>query len=71
MDDLVVGDDGSIDAAQLSRLGLRPGSHVRVVRVGTEGPGAPVGGSMPDFPELSWDDFERGSELARRDLTST
>jgi hypothetical protein len=25
-------------------------------------------GALVDLPELSWEDFERGSELARRDL---
>lgn len=25
-------------------------------------------GSLPDLPDLDWEDFERGSELARRDL---
>lgn len=28
-----------------------------------------VAGSLPDFPDLDWDDFERASELARQDLT--
>ncbi len=26
-------------------------------------------GSLPDFPELTWEDFQRGSELARRDVS--
>jgi hypothetical protein len=25
-------------------------------------------GALPDLPEFSWEDFERGSELAQRDL---
>ncbi len=25
-------------------------------------------GALADLPELTWEDFERGSELARRDL---
>jgi hypothetical protein len=36
--ELVVADDGSIPADQVARLGLRPGSHLRVV---VETPGAP------------------------------
>jgi hypothetical protein len=27
-----------------------------------------VAGSLPDFPDIDWDDFERASELARQDL---
>jgi hypothetical protein len=69
--DLVVADDGSIPAEQIARLGLRPGTHLRVVETGPVEPGPGLAGSLPDFPELSWEDFERGSELARRDLTPT
>jgi hypothetical protein len=36
--ELVVADDGSIPADQVARLGLRPGSHLRVV---VETPGSP------------------------------
>jgi hypothetical protein len=69
--ELVVAEDGSIPADQLARLGLRPGTHLRVVKTGPVEPGTALAGSLPDFPELDWEDFERGSELARRDLTST
>jgi len=31
-------------------------------------PGGSFAGSLPDFPDLSWEDFERASALARRDL---
>ena len=27
-------------------------------------------GSLPDLPDLSWEDFERASELARGDVGS-
>jgi len=65
----VVGEDGSIPAEQLARLGLQPGAHLRVV----EATSLPTGnddleGSLTDLPELEWEDFERGSELARRDV---
>jgi len=65
--ELVVGPDGSIPAAQIARLGLRPGAHLRVV---AEAPQSqrPFKGSLPDFPELTWEDFERGSELAQSDF---
>jgi hypothetical protein len=67
--ELVVADDGSIPAEQLARLGLRPGAHLRVVETtAEEGDSVELEGSLPDFPELTWEDFERGSELARRDL---
>lgn len=67
--ELVVAEDGSIPAEQLARLGLQPGAHLRVV----EATSMPTGiddleGCLSDLPELEWEDFERGSELARRDL---
>jgi hypothetical protein len=59
---------------QLERLGLRAGTHVRVVAavaaVAAE-PAARLAGSLPEFPDLNWEDFERATELARRALTST
>lgn len=68
--ELVVAEDGSIPAEQLARLGLRPGARLRVVETGPVEPGPGLAGSLPDFPELNWEDFERGSELARSDLNS-
>jgi len=69
---LVVAEDGSIPAAQLARLGLHPGAHLRVVE--TDQPSAAtsgLAGSLPDLPDLDWAAFERGSELARQDLTAS
>lgn len=66
--ELVVADDGSIPAEQLARLGLRPGAHLRVVEAVAGEPGE-LEGSLPDLPDLDWEDFERGSELAQRDLS--
>lgn len=65
----MVGEDGSIPAEQLARLGLNPGAHLRVV----EATSIPTGiddleGSLEDLPDIEWEDFERASELARRDL---
>jgi hypothetical protein len=70
--ELVVAEDGSIPAEQLARLGLGPGAHLRVVEA-TQPVSEPTGlrGSLPDFPDLDWDAFERASELARRDLASS
>lgn len=70
--ELVVAEDGSIPADQLARLGLGPGVHLRVVEATTHPVSETTGlrGSLPDFPDLDWDAFERASELARRDLAS-
>lgn len=34
----------------------------------SEAADASLEGALPDLPELTWENFERGSELARRDL---
>ncbi len=65
--ELIVGADGSIPADQVARLGLRPGAHLRVVPEPAR-EHKRFGGSMPNLPDLSWEDFERGSELARGDM---
>ena len=70
--DLVVADDGSIPADQIARLGLRPGALLRVIESGpvaSEPSG--LAGSLPDFPDLDWEAFARGSTLARSDLSTT
>ena len=65
-------EDGSIPAAQLARLGLRPGAHLRVVEASKPaGETTGLAGSLPDLPDLDWDAFERASELARRDLAGS
>ncbi len=65
-------DDGSIPADQIARLGLRPGALLRVIE---NGPAASepssLAGSLPDFPDLDWEAFERASSLARSDLSTT
>jgi hypothetical protein len=33
------------------------------------GSGGNFAGSLPDLPDLTWEDFERASELARFDVT--
>jgi hypothetical protein len=67
--ELVVAADGSIPADQLVRLGVMPGSHLRVVQFDSTGPTGSFAGSLSHFPDLSWEDFEYGSELARRDAS--
>ncbi len=64
--ELVVAPDGSIPAIELARVGLQPGTHLRVV------PELPaqtsIEGQLPDLPALTWNDFERASQLAKSDL---
>lgn len=31
----------------------------------------PLAGSLPEFPDISWDDFDRASALAIADMTSS
>jgi hypothetical protein len=68
--ELIVAADGSIPAAQLKRLGVHPGAHLRVVETPAIPTGGSFAGSLPDFPELTWEDFERASKLAREDVAS-
>jgi hypothetical protein len=70
--ELVVAEDGSIPADQLASLGLRPGAHLRVVETDQPPVATPgLAGSLPDLPDLDWDDFERESELAWQDVTAS
>jgi hypothetical protein len=68
--ELVVAADGSIPADQLARLGVPPGAHLRVVQADPAEQVSTLAGSLSDFPDLTWEDFERASTLARRDLIS-
>ncbi len=63
--EVVVASDGSIPADRLAALGVRPGSHLRIIVA--EPAAAPLGfrGSLKGYPEPSWDDFERASEVGR------
>lgn len=69
--ELVVSEDGSIPAEQLAKLGVRPGAHLRVLAAAPVSPGSSLDGALSEFPDLVWEDFEAGSELARRDATAT
>ena len=69
--ELVVADDGSIPAEQLRDLGLGPGAHLRVVETSRKAPVRQLAGSLPDLPDISWDDFEQASELARKDAAAS
>jgi hypothetical protein len=69
--ELVVAGDGSIPADQLRGLGLLPGAHLRVVEALVVPSGGRLAGSLPEFADLAWEDFERGSEVARRDAEAS
>jgi hypothetical protein len=69
--ELIVGADGSIPAEQLKRLGVAPGAHLRVVQTPASQRGGSFAGSLPNFPELTWEDFERASRLACEDVASS
>lgn len=68
--ELVVAEDGSIPAEQLARLGIHPGAHLRVVATPERQGETRLAGSLPDFPEVDWEDFERASDLARNDASA-
>lgn len=61
--ELVVAADGSIPAAQLKSLGVGPGTHLRVVETPARRTGGSFAGSLPNLPDLTWEDFERASKL--------
>ena len=66
--EVVVAGDGSIPAEQLAALGVRPGSHLRVIPAEQAIAAPGFRGSLKGFPEPSWEDFELASEVARSDL---
>ena len=71
--DLVIGADGSgsVDAAQLARLGVEPGTHLSVVPIGPARAAErrrSVRGALADSgPAPSPEDFEAASSAATRD----
>jgi hypothetical protein len=66
--DLVVAEDGSIPAEQVAALGVPPGTHLRVVRTTANRAHVSIAGRLTSWPEVTWEDFERASELAKADL---
>jgi hypothetical protein len=52
-------------------LGLLPGAHLGVVEALVVPSGGGLAGSLPEFADLAWEDFERGSKLARRDAETS
>lgn len=66
--ELVVADDGSIPAEQITRLGMRPGTHLRVVAEQPPEPESSIAGRLANWPDVTWEDFDRASQLAQADL---
>jgi hypothetical protein len=68
--DVVVGLDGRvvIPADDVARLHVGPGATVHVDMRVMSPPRRRLRGSMRDLPALTWEDFERGSELSQHDL---
>jgi|tagenome__1003787_1003787.scaffolds.fasta_scaffold20976968_4 hypothetical protein len=72
--DLVINADGSgvVDASQLARLGLQPGTHLRVVADQVPPPQERrrnlFGVLANTGPVPTWEDFEAASEAVTRDL---
>ncbi len=65
---LIVADDGSIPAEQVTRLGLAPGTRLRVVAEQPPETSGSIAGRLTSWPELSWDDFVQASRFAQADL---
>ena len=66
--EVVVAGDGSIPAERLAALGVRPGSHLQVIVAEPPTAAGSFRGSLKGFPEPSWEEFERASEVARSDF---
>jgi hypothetical protein len=67
--ELVVADDGGNPAEQLRPPGCSPSIGLQVSSALLDARQT-LAGSLSDFPDLEWQDFERGSELARRVVRS-
>ena len=69
--DLVVGADGSgvIDAAQLARWGVKPGTHLSVAPVAPTARRRPLRGALANASGSapSWEDFEAASSAAAQE----
>jgi hypothetical protein len=69
--DAIIDDEGNavIPAGELPER-LPAGTHVRVRLEPAVSARRPVEGSLPDLPELSWEDFEAASRLAAQGAES-
>lgn len=66
--EVVVADDGSIPAEQIASLGVRPGAHLRVIVERSRSVQGSIAGRLTSWPQLSWEEFQRASDLAQADL---
>jgi hypothetical protein len=66
--EVVVAGDGSVPAERLTELGVRPGSHLRIIVADLPSAGSTFRGSLKGFPEPSWEDFEHVSEVVTNDF---
>ena len=64
------GECPSIPADQLKRLGVSLGTHLRVVETPASASAGSIAGSLSHLADVSWEDFERASKLAREDVVS-
>lgn len=67
--DLVVAADGSIPAEQVAALGVSPGTHLRVIPEPPVASRGSIAGRLTSWPDVSWEDFERASDLTQADLS--
>jgi hypothetical protein len=67
--ELVVADDGSIPAEQVANLGVRPGTHLRVIVEPAGQVQGSIAGWLTNWTDVTWEDFERATELAQADLS--
>lgn len=59
---------GAPPAGQIARLGMRPGTHVRVVAEQPPEVEGSIAGRLTSWPDVAWEDFERASQLAQAEL---
>jgi len=68
---MIVAADGSIPATELAKLGVRPGQHLRIVVDASLPKALALRGSLAEYPEPSWEDFEYAGTRAREDFGLT
>ncbi len=67
--DGVVDEDGNIVVrAELLPSPMKPGDHLRLVLVPTH---VSLFGTLPDLPDLTWEDFEEASRAAAADAEAS
>jgi hypothetical protein len=67
--EFVVAADGSIPPEQVAALGVRPGTRLRVIAETADLSRASIAGRLTSWPDVTWEEFERASDLAQADLS--